>query len=156
MSTVSTASRLAGEAMKEFHGIGSQILGEKVVSALGGRLGDTASKFIGPTVQLGGSALVAGAENILSPITNKRLGDNPEFARQMYRPGTLPLTNEQAGYLYLDQMKLQNQMALLQARQELSANPGIPQSINRQAVSSFVPDNLYGSLARTINTTYSY
>jgi len=156
MSTLSTGARLAGEAMKEFHGVGSQILGEKVVSALGGKLGETASKFIGPTVQLGGSALVAGAENILSPITNKRINESPEFARQMYRPGTLPLTNEQAGYLYLDQMKLQNQMALLQARQELSANPGIPQSINRQSVSSLVPDNLYGSLARTINTTYSY
>jgi len=156
MSTLSTGARLAGEAMKEFHGVGSQILGEKVVSALGGKLGETASKFVGPTVQLGGSALVAGAENILSPITNKRINESPEFARQMYRPGTLPLTNEQAGYLYLDQMKLQNQMALLQARQELSANPGIPQSINRQSVSSLVPDNLYGSLARTINTTYSY
>lgn len=157
MTLAGTGARLAGEALKSYHGVGAEVVGEKLAAALGNRLSGTAMRFVGPTVQLGGSALVAGAENILSPVLDKDKTKTADFARQPYQPGTLPLTNEQAGYLYLDQMKLQNQMALLQARQELSAAPGLTEAHGRMPVSSPVPQgNPYAGLNQVINATYTY
>jgi len=119
--TVQTAStRLAGEALKKFHEVGTGLIAGKIASKVGPAIGATATQFIEPVSQLAGSAAIAGAENVLDPLFKKKKAEGPEFARQSYVPGTLPLTNEQAGYLYLDQMKLQNQLALLQARQNAS------------------------------------
>jgi hypothetical protein len=157
MTLFGTGARLAGDALKAYHGVGSEIVGEKLASTFGSKIGETASRFLTPTVQLGGSALIAGAENVLSPILEKDRNKTADFARQPYQLGTLPLTNEQAGYLYLDQMKLQNQLALLQARQELSSSTSNSMPMGYSSNMPVTPQiNPLGSLHQALNTTYTY
>lgn len=153
--TANVGLRLAGEALKSFHEVGSGILGEKVAGAVGGKLGETASKFIAPVTQLASSGLVAGAENILQPVLNPPKKDKSTFHQQQYMPGTLPFTNEQAGQWYLDQMRLQNQLALLQARQSAAgAYTGGPE-ITSYGENTMQMDP-YASLRQSINRVYTY
>lgn len=159
--TSNVGLRLAGEALKSFHEVGSGLLGEKLAQTVGGKLGETAGKFIAPTTQLAASGLVAGAENILQPVLNTAKQDKSTFHQQQYVPGTLSLTNEQAGQLYLDQMRLQNQLALLQQRQTMSSNmPLGPDQYGGNAlggsVGGYEQQNPYSTLSRAINTTYTY
>ena len=152
MIAAGTGAKLASEAFKSFHDVGTRMAGEKLGAALGTKLGESASQFISPTAQLVGAGLVAGAENVLSPLLTRGQPKTADYARQPFVPGTLPLTNEQAGYLYLDQMKLQNQLALLQARQNLTGGGGGAVAAPYGAAGA----DPYSSLSRSINTTYSY
>jgi len=152
MIAAGTGAKLASEAFKSFHDVGTRMAGEKLSTALGTKLGGSAAQFISPTAQLVGAGLVAGAENVLSPLLTKEKAQTADYGRQPFVPGTLPLTNEQAGYLYLDQMKLQNQLALLQARQNLTGGGGGAVAAPYGAAGV----NPYASLSQTLNTTYSY
>lgn len=156
MAALSTGARLAGEAMKSFHGVGSELLADKIARGL--NLGETASKFIKPAAELTGSAAVIGAEKLAPSLFNRPA--SPEYARQAYQPGTMPLTNEQAGYLYLDQMKTQNQLAVLQARQSASVPtrmaPMMGAASQVIAPEMNVMGDPYGGMMGAINTTYSY
>lgn len=151
MSLAGTGARMAGKALEAYHNVGTSVIGEKLASALGSNLGSTTRKLIEPTAQLAGAGLVAGAETVLSPLLNKGKDKSQDYGRQRYVPGTVPLTNEQAGYLYLDQMKLQNQLALLQARQSMAEQPQTgPMGYGQGQIDP------YSSLNRILNTTYTY
>lgn len=158
MAALSTGARMAGKALEEFHDIASSLVGEKVVSALGSKIPEKAAKFVSPATKLASSAALTGAESLAPSLFGRSA--SPEYARQPYRPGTMPLTNEQAGYLYLDQMKTQNQLAVLQARQSASVPTRMAPMFG--AVSPAVAPEMnvmgdpYGSLMGAINTTYSY
>lgn len=157
--TANVGIRLAGEALKSFHEVGSGLLGEKVAQSVGGKIGETASKFIAPATQLASSGLVVGAENILKPVLTAKKEDEASFAKQRYAPGTLPLTNEQAGQLYLDQMRLQNQLALLQQRQMMSGNTqmgGYQYGTGVVEGGGYEQQNPYSTLSQAINRTYTY
>jgi hypothetical protein len=151
MALAGTGARMAGKALEAYHNVGTSVLGEKLASALGSKLGGTASRLIEPTAQLVGAGLVSGAETVLSPVLDRGSDKKADYARQQYVPGTMPMTNEQAGYLYLDQMKLQNQLALLQARQGMMAQPQSgPTGYGQGQIDP------YSSLNRILNTTYTY
>lgn len=124
MSLATAAStRIAGKALGDFlnvatlaaqagamaQGLRGPTLDEKgkVTDA-----GSTRYRLIEPGIHLAGSGLIRAGESLM-PDKKKPV----DYARQPYQPGTIPLTNEQAGYLYLEQEKQKNQMALLQARE---------------------------------------
>jgi len=120
-------SRLAGEALKSFHTVGTGLLGKKIAEKAVPVIGETASKFLSPAAELAASGAVLGAENLLG-LTGSTQQSNyrvpigsASFASQPYAPGMSPLTNEQAGALYLEQVRMQNQMQLIQARQMASS-----------------------------------
>ena len=160
MSAQTASTRLAGEALRKFHEVGSGLISSKIAERIGPTLGATATQFIEPASQLAGSAAIAGAESVLDPLFQKKKTEAQEYARQAYVPGTVPLTNEQAGYLYLDQIKTQNQLALLQARQTASVPTRMAPMYG--AVSQSVAPEInpigdpYGGLMGALNTTYTY
>lgn len=126
MAAVPISTRMAMASLQDIQ----KLLSGVATEAIGGRIspiiGETATKFVGPAVGLAAAGLTAGAERLLKPSTQSSSSrSNVSFAHQAYSPGTLPLTNEQAGDLYLQQVRMQNQLALLRARQE-AASPQFP------------------------------
>lgn len=125
--TASVGTRLAGEALKSFHTVGTGLLGEKIAEKAIPVIGATASKFLAPAAELTASGAVMGAENLLGLTGGQQQSNykvpvgSTNFSTQQYIPGISPLTNEQAGALYLEQVRLQNQMQLIQARQTASS-----------------------------------
>ena len=114
MAAQAASTRIAGEALEKFFGLGSK--------AVAGKLGlaGTALTLAEPAAQLVGAAGLRVGEALAAPSTEKKK-EAQDFTRQPYTPGTLPLTNEQAGYAYLNEMKYQQQMQLLMARQNASS-----------------------------------
>jgi len=92
---------------------------------------ETTSKLVGAATPLALAGGLAGAGALLSarqqsgyslPVQPTTVqARQPAFATQQYIPGVSPLTNEQAGALYLEQVRMQNQMQLIQARQMASS-----------------------------------
>jgi hypothetical protein len=112
------SQRKAGDALDAFFDLG----GEALQVALTPKLGKMGAALAVPAAQLLTSGGLRAAEQALGQPKEA------EFTRQAYVPGTLPLTNEQAGYLYLDQMKYQNQLRLLQARENARTAANQPMS----------------------------
>jgi hypothetical protein len=50
---------------------------------------------------------------------------HPLYSQQPFVPGTLPLTNAQASEAMLEQMKLQHQLQVIQARQSAGQSQGM-------------------------------
>ena len=77
-------------------------------------------------VALAGTALAG--YNLLSSPPQKEVSVRPQrqpaFASSAYMPGSLPMTNEQAGEALLDQQRFQHQLQLIQARQNLNQSGG--------------------------------
>ena len=139
------SQRKAGEALDTFFKLG----GEAIQVALTPRLGKMGAALAVPAAQLAASAGIRAGEEIVGKPKET------DFTRQPYVPGTLPLTNEQAGYLYLDQMKYQHQMQLLQAREQARTavnQPALGMGINTSATMAIDPM----SAARALQTTYGF
>ena len=140
MSVATAAStRIAGKALGDFLNVAT-LAAQAGALAQGikgptydakGNVVDQGSRryqLIEPGVNLAGSAAIRAGESLLA---NKM--KPVDYARQPYQAGTIPLTNEQAGYLYLEQEKQKNALALLQARE----NARVP---NNQPISSIGMD----------------
>lgn len=90
------------------------------------------SKVVGGAAPLAAIPLVSAGQNLLfsnqgaeTPTSAARGNYRPPaYASSAYIPGRLPLTNEQAGEMLLDQQRFQHQMQLIQARQNASAGVG--------------------------------
>jgi len=141
------SQRLAGQAMDTFF---NYLSGEALEALLTPKLGSVGAKLAVPAAQLAASAGIKAAEGVL---------DKPketEFTRQAYVPGTLPLTNEQAGYLYLDQMKYQNQLRLLQARENarIAANQPLSAATGMDTSATMAIDPM--GAARAMYTTHQF
>jgi hypothetical protein len=70
---------------------------------------------------------------------------HPLYSQQPFVPGTVPFTNAQASEVMLEQMKLQNQLQVIQARQSASQPQGMAYS------------NPYGDrISKLTSTVYNY
>ena len=93
---------------------------------------------------LGTAAGLYGGYQLLSALANsadQQSGRAAPFATQQYYPGSLSLTNEQAGEMMLNQQRYLQQMQLIQARQFASQ----PQNPYNQA-----------SLSDALSKTYTF
>jgi hypothetical protein len=139
------SQRKAGEALDTFFKVG----GDALQVALTPRLGKLGAAFAVPAAQLAASAGIRAGEEIAGKPKET------DFTRQAYVPGTVPLTNEQAGYMYLDQMKYRNQMALLQARENARVANNQPISSIGMDTSATMAIDPMGA-ARAMYTTHQF
>jgi hypothetical protein len=86
--------------------------------------GVAAPAVLGGTILAGQRLLVGDQSGQRQPAASVREYRPPAYASSAYVPGRLPLTNEQAGEMLLDQQRFQHQMQLIQARQNASSGVG--------------------------------
>jgi len=102
---------------------------------------------------LGGVKVLPGLINSIgfgSEDSSQRI---PPFATSQYMPGRLPLTNEQAGEMLLNQQRFQQQMQLIQARQSAST-PQMQQA--EELAYSPLNASSVGNVSRALQQTYNY
>mgnify|MGYP006268634515 CR=1 FL=1 len=147
MAVTPASTRMAMASIQDIQkllsGMATKSIGEKVSPMIG----EAATQFVGPAVGLAAAGLTAGAERLMRPAMQSSSRSNVSFAHQAYSQGPLPLTNEQAGDLYLQQVRMQNQLALIRARQE-AASPQFPR----------IPTSSEGifDLNQALQKTYTY
>ena len=140
-------ARFAGKALNDFLKVAMDAVGsaaqQKTLGYLAGKadyadapglLGKLAAnpeqvaKLVGAAAPLAVTGSVVGAgllgqrmfqEQPMAPTRQ------PLYSQQPFIPGTIPLTNAQASEAMLDQMKLQHQLQVLQARQSASQPQGM-------------------------------
>lgn len=144
----SVVSRLAGKALGDFlksatgalsgaaqTATADYLMAQRGAGGLIGKLAKypgTVSKIAGAAAPLAAAGTVMAGQKLLfgSPDNNRqavtpiREYRPPAYASSAYVPGRLPLTNEQAGEMLLDQQRFQHQMQLIQARQNAGAGIG--------------------------------
>jgi len=141
--------RMAGKALIDFFKVASNTVSsaakEKTLSAIAGMQNptgifaamaahpETTANLVGAATPLVASGGIAAA----GYLGNKLLGGRNSreqvssgaqrqalYSQQPFVPGTLPFTNAQASELMLDQMKMQHQLQVIQARQSASSGQG--------------------------------
>jgi hypothetical protein len=145
----SVVSRLAGKALGDFlksattaisgaaaAKTADYLMGQRGAGGLIGKLAEypeTVSKVAGAAAPLAAAGTVLAGQRLLfgAPADNRQASTAtvreyrpPAYASSAYVPGRLPLTNEQAGEMLLDQQRFQHQMQLIQARQNASLGVG--------------------------------
>ena len=102
-----------------------------LIGKLAGKLAanpEQVAKLVGAAAPLAAVGSVVGAgllgQRMIQgqPMASTR---QPLYSQQPFVPGTLPLTNAQASEAMLDQMKLQHQLQVIQARQSAGQSQGM-------------------------------
>lgn len=141
-------SRLAGKALGDFlksatgalsgaaqTATANYLMGQRGAGGLIGKLAaypETVSKVAGAAAPLAAAGAVMAGQKLIfgSPTEQQQVATAakeyrpPAYASSAYVPGRLPLTNEQAGEMLLDQQRFQHQMQLIQARQAAASGEG--------------------------------
>lgn len=144
----SVTSRLAGKALGDFlksatgalsgaaqTAAANYLMGQRGAGGLAGKLAEypeTVSKVAGAAAPLAAAGTVMAGQKLLFGTPSEPKQDSvsareyrpPAYASSAYVPGRLPLTNEQAGEMLLDQQRFQHQMQLIQARQAAASGEG--------------------------------
>jgi hypothetical protein len=141
-------SRLAGKALGDFlksatgavsgaaqSATANYLMGQRGAGGLIGKFAEypeTVSKIAGAAAPLAAAGTVLAGQKLLfgAPSGQQQVPTAakeyrpPAYASSAYVPGRLPLTNEQAGEMLLDQQRFQHQMQLIQARQLAASGEG--------------------------------
>jgi hypothetical protein len=140
-------ARFAGKALNDFLKVAMGAVGaaaqQKTLNYLSGKANyadapgligklaanpEQVAKLVGAAAPLAAVGSVVGAgllgQRMIQgqPMASTR---QPLYSQQPFVPGTLPLTNAQASEAMLDQMKLQHQLQVIQARQSAGQSQGM-------------------------------
>ena len=159
MTVQAVATRFAGKALGDFLKLTSEVVSKPVESAVlnvmrgGGLSGPAAS---GP-VRYGGGTVAKAAGTLAPAVLGYALksgldlikggesggSGKTSFATSQYTPGRLPLTNEQAGEMLINQQRFNQQMQLIAARQAAESGAG---SLGNSGISDIMAlaNRIYG------------
>jgi len=134
--TIGIGTRLAGKVLGDFLGKATPMIGSAVEQAVLDKLvgmyvtpKEAANTGIGKAVTKLGPENIAKAAGVAAQAGTaggitfaganliNRLPNNQPFTNQQYVPGSLPMTNYQAGESFLSQQRFQQELALMRAQQ---------------------------------------